>query len=426
MADSVVPDDDQLPAAAHLAGPDADAVLRTALDAVGGRLDAARPVHIQYRPGSDVVVRFDSTVSWNGAAASPETLLASTSRRGAPEGTLPVVATVDGRELEVGVWRWPFDPMMPGLIHMVRPDRAAERLGGLVDGPLELHVVAYRPTERAVIRVRDAAGVVIYLKILPPAQIGPLVDRHERLIAAGLPVPRVLAVDEVEGWMAMAELSGTTLRERIKAGIEPWPEPSDYQDLLHRVRSVSLDGAPRSTRTADALGHATMLAVVAPELSDRIERLVSALQPAAQRASTRRATVHGDLHEAQLIVDDGRIVGLLDIDDAGVGDPLDDYATPLGHLLFRTITADCDDLRSRVGNYAARLASGFRDDMGALRVDDRELGIVTAGVLVGLATGPYRIQHPHWRRDVERLLACAEHHLAEDHLRTAPGDRRAR
>lgn len=411
MTETLVPDDDELPAAVHLAGPDAESVLRTALDAVGGHLDAARAVHIQYRPGSDVVVRFDSTVSWHGAPASRETLMASTSRRGAPAGTLPVVATVDDRELSVGVWRWPFDPVMPALSPMVTPALAAARLVGVVDGPVELNVVAYRPMERAVIRVCDSSGTVIYVKILPPAEVGPLVERHERLLTAGLPVPRVHAVDEVEGWMALAELPGETLRQRIKSESTPWPGPGAYRELLERLRSVSLDRRACATRTSDALGHAAMLAVVAPDLAGRIDDLAAALGPAAQRSRLRSATVHGDLHEAQLIVDAGRIVGLLDIDDAGVGDPLDDYATVLAHLRFRETTTTSDHLRVRVGRYADELAAAFTRDVAALGLDPAELGAVTAGALVGLATGPYRIQHPDWRRDLERLLLRAEQHL---------------
>ncbi len=411
VAATPLPDDAELPAAVHLAGPDAEPVLRTALEAVGGRLDAARAVHIQYRPGSDVVVRFDATVSWRGATPSRETLMASTSQQGAPAGTLPVVATVDDRELSVGVWRWPFDPIMPALEHMTTPDRAADRLAGIVEGPLELDVVAYRPMERAVIRVGARAGVVIYVKVLPPGHVGPLVERHERLLAAGLPVPRVLAVDRDEGWVAMAELPGTTLRQHIKLERAPWPSPDAYNDLLERLRSVTLDGRPHATRTSDALGHAAMLAVVAPDLAGRIDDLAQALSPAATRSELRRATVHGDLHEAQLIVDGGDIVGLLDIDDAGVGDPLDDYATVLAHLRFRETTAETAGRRRRIGQYADLLADDFANGVGALGIEPAELGMVTAGVLIGLATGPYRIQHPDWRTDLERLLYRAEQQI---------------
>lgn len=412
VSDTPLPYDDDLPAVVHLAGPGAEPVLRTALEAVGGRLGTARPVHVQYRPGSDAVVRFDATVSWRGTAPTRETLLMSTSRQGAPAGTLPVVATVDDQELSVGVWKWPFDPMMPALEHMTTPHRAGARLAALVQGPLELKVVAYRPMERAVIRVGAPSGTVLYVKVLPPAQVGPLVARHDQLLDAGLPVPRVLAADEQEGWIALAELPGETFRQHIKLDRTDWPTPEAFSGLLDRLRSVSCDGSPRATtRTSDALGHAAMLAVVAPHLAGRIDDLAGALGPAAARSQLRQATVHGDLHEAQLIVDGGQIVGLLDIDDAGVGDPLDDFATVLAHLRFRETTTRIPRQRTRIRTYIDLLTQEFATGVGALGIDPAELDAVTAGVLVGLATGPYRIQHADWQQDLERLVHCAEQHL---------------
>jgi len=404
-----LPDDDALPAAVHLAGPRAEPLLRAAIDFVGGRLHSSRPIHIQYRPGSDVVVRFDSLVSWRGADPVRETLMAATSRDGAPAGTVPVVAEADGRQLAVGVWRWPFDPFMPALAAMVTPREAAARLGELVHGPLELAVVAYRPTERAVVRVIDANGTVLYVKVLPPARVASLVERHRRLRAAGVPAPLIVAADEHEGWLAMAELAGDTVRERIKSDAPGWPDADAYLSLLRDLRSTGIADRRVATRTTDAVGHAAMLAAVAPDLQSRLDAQVDAIEPAIERADARRTAVHGDLHEAQLVVDGTRIVGLLDVDDAGCGDPLDDLATVLAHLRFRA--AVDDRLRTRIGAYADELATAFSREAQALGCDAGELHIVTAAVLVGLATGPFRIQRPHWRRDVDRVLAAAEYEI---------------
>ncbi len=281
-----LPDDDVLPAAAHLAGPDAEALLRTALGAVDGELRTARTSHVQYRPESDVVVRFDASVSWAGAAPVKETLMASTTRHGPPAGTLPVVANVGDRELAVGVWRWPFDPELPGLSDMVTPAIAAERLG--ITGPLALDVVAFRPTERAVVKATAHDGSVRYIKVLPPAQITPVVERHHRLGEAGLPVPRILAADESRGWLSMEELSGDTLRDRIKYGRLPWPPQSEFRSLLAALRAIPLPGAtPVRTRTSDGLGHAAMLATVLPDQEARVARLWAVLAPAADRAALR-------------------------------------------------------------------------------------------------------------------------------------------
>src|SRR5690606_22274930 len=44
------------------------------------------------------------------------------------------------------------------------------------------------------------------------------------------------------------------------------------------------------------------------------------------------APTHGDLHEANLLVEQGVVVGLLDVDSVGPGHRVDDLACLLGHL----------------------------------------------------------------------------------------------
>lgn len=403
---STLPHDPALPAVVHLTGPAAEPVLAAAVEAAGGRLLHARANHVQYRPGDDAVVRFDASVSWSGAPAQRETLLAATTRNGALVGTVPVTATVDDHDLAIGVWRWPFDPLLPALTTMVTAQLAADALRDIVAGPVDLQVVAYRPTERAVVRVTDGAGCVHYVKVLPPGEVAPLVERHVRLAAAGLPVPEVVAVGE--GWLAMTELRGTTLRDLVKGVPGSWPLPARFSGLLSTLRSVELPARRSNGRVADAFGHAAMLQAVAPSTRPALDRITAALEPARERAAVRLGTVHGDLHEAQVIVADGQLIGLLDIDDAGTGDHLDDMATLVAHTWFRAIVADDDAAATRLARYADALTDAFRTDVVALGDDPADLDHVIAAVLVGLATGPYRVQRPAWQREVASTIALAD------------------
>jgi len=206
-----------LPAAAHLTGRHSKHVLSAALDAVGGTLESSRPCHLHYRPGHHIVVRFDSRVRWAEQPPVVETLVAATTVNGPPPGTLPVEATTDdGETLEVGVWRWPFDPVLTGLGDAVTPSAAASFLDGASRGRLRLSVVAYRPTQRAVVRAVDDDDTVFYLKAVRPKDVAGLVDRHRRMFEAGVPVPEVLNHDAERGLIAMAALRGLTIRERMK------------------------------------------------------------------------------------------------------------------------------------------------------------------------------------------------------------------
>lgn len=392
--------DDFLPAAAHLSGPAAADVLAPVLAAAGDDLLACRAAHVQYRPQSDLVVRYRCDVRRGGAHRS-DTVLAATTVHGPFPGTVPVEAETPDGTLTVGVWRWPFDPVITDLATMVTPHLAGAELADLVGSRRpDLEVVAYRPTERAVVRVRGADRE-LYVKVVPPHAVDGLVDRHARLAAAGLPVPRILSVGA--GWIAMEALVGTTLRERLKAGDRRLPPPERYGELLAALAAVDVPGAPRvRSRIADAPHHAAMLATVLPTERSRLDEVARRLEGEPSACS---GTVHGDLHEGQLVVDDDRVIGLLDIDDVGPGDPLDDVATLVAHLRFRAVTGDAH------GSVIAQHAAATRDAIGRDR-DAASLDLRVAAVLVGLATGPFRIQQPDWAATTRRVLALVETHLA--------------
>ena len=391
--------DPLLPAAAHLTGSGAVDVLRPAVEAVGGELVACRTSQVQYRPESDLVVRYRCEIGRGGTVES-DTLLAATTVTGPLPGTLPIEAvTPDGEPLTVGVWRWPFDPVLGDLGTMVTPHLAQPHLADLVGGDAHLDVVAYRPTERAVVRVSGASRE-IYVKVVPASSVDALVGRHDLLARAGLPVPRVLR--HGDGWIAMEALEGTTLRERLKSGSRRLPEPDRYRRLIDTVSAVPLDDAtPARSRLDDAPHHAAMLATVLPDLRGRLTEIVDRLTTAPRPPAF--GTVHGDLHEAQLVVDEATITGLLDIDDVGCGDPLDDVGTLVGHLRFRAASS----ADPRVDDYAL----GVRHAL-CHGVDDADVDRHIAAVLVGLATGPFRIQQPEWATTTRQVLDLIEHHLA--------------
>jgi hypothetical protein len=56
------------------------------------------------------------------------------------------------------------------------------------------------------------------------------------------------------------------------------------------------------------------------------------------------------------------------------------------------------------------------------RRDPVDLDLVTAGALVGLATGPFRVQQPGWRHEIRRRIGLAERlvrHAGEENLSVA-------
>jgi aminoglycoside phosphotransferase (APT) family kinase protein len=359
---------------------------------------SCRTSQVQYRPESDLVVRYRCEIARDGTIVN-DTLLAATTVGGPYHGTLPIEAmTPDGATLSVGIWRWPFDPVLTELRAMVTPPLARERVGDLVGSDVHIDVVAYRPTERAVVRLHGDRGE-IYVKVVPPATTDSLIARHRALGKAGLPVPSVLRSGP--GWIAMETLRGTTLRERLKSGTSRLPEPDRYRRMLEVLSAVHLDdAAPVRSRIEDAPHHAAMLATVLPGARGRLDEIAGRLSAPPMRSAV--GTVHGDLHEAQLVVDDDDVIGLLDIDDVGRGDRLDDVATLVGHLRFRAATS----AGPRIDDYASRVRGALSHEF-----DDGDVDRHVAAVLVGLATGPFRIQQEHWEATTLQVLDMIEYHL---------------
>jgi aminoglycoside phosphotransferase (APT) family kinase protein len=405
----VIIDDSLLPAATYLTGAHAVDVLAPVIAASGGELVSCEASQVQYRPQSDLVVRYRCRVGVAGEVTT-DTVLAATTLGGPPSGTVPVVAvTPDGQTLEVGVWRWPFDPVLTDLAEMVTPHLASRHLAALVGGAPSLEVVAYRPTERAVVRVRGPERE-IYVKVVPAVATPALIGRHTALASVGLPVPRVLA--HGDGWIAMEALHGTTLRDRLKSGSGALPSPDRYRELLDALASVHVpDASPVRSRIGDAPHHARMLATVLPSEASRVDELIDRLTATASERHPA-GTVHGDFHEAQLVVDDHVVTGLLDIDDVGPGDPLDDVGALVAHLRFRAMSAAVTGEPGSAGRPDAIEAyAGAVRNAVCHRYDPADVDRHAAAVLVGLATGPFRIQHADWEDLTRRTIELAESHL---------------
>jgi hypothetical protein len=243
--------------------------------------------------------------------------------------------------------------------------------------------------------VHGAAGEVLYVKALRPADVHPIAAQHQTLLDAGLPVPRVLAADPTLGLLVLAELPGTTFRDRLKSGQRPWPTPAAIADLTNRIAGAAVYGdTRRASRTRDAIAHIELLEILLPDRVDDLHGVAAACRDALGAVEARSGClVHGDLHEAQLVVDDdGAVTGLLDIDDCAPGDPLDDPGVLMAHLTYRAITTADPDLRRDIESTVDDLRAEF-----ARRHDPGALDLTVAAALMGLATGPFRIQANDWQ-----------------------------
>jgi aminoglycoside phosphotransferase (APT) family kinase protein len=386
--------DEGLPATGVLTGDEAHAMVDAAYGTLGLTVVALEVRQVLYEPGQSMSVRYAASVA---DPARPEdvwleAVVAAIDRDGPVEGTL----VLGNDEHQVGVFRWPHDPGLPGL-----PAAADTSINPQWWEPcgedLDLEVLTYRPGRRVVIRGSGRDGEV-YVKVLSPRRARRTVRRLRDLRAAGLPVPRVIEHVEDSGVVVLAALPGRTLRSLMTEGDSAaLPDPAELVDLLDRLPSAWVENAREvQPPTVHAARHARLVAGVLPELRDPLDELVSRL---ARVPDGPRVAVHGDFHDDQILVQDGAIVGLLDVDGAGHGARVDDLGTFLGHVANRGLDVHHPLHVAYLDQAHARFADG---------VDRRLLAAQAAATIVGLATGPYRVQEDHWQRRTRDRVRLAQ------------------
>ena len=393
-----------------LLGPHAEGVLTAAITECGASLDGLRLADTRVQPSGAVRVRYHADVRRSDGSRSQEALVAATGEN-ILAGATVVAGEYGGEPVEVGVWRWPQDPALPALQIASDPTLLSGllRAHGLPIGAApEIAVRAYRPTQRAVLEVRDGDNRW-FVKVVRPAAVADLRIRHD-LLSALLPVPPVLAYAS-EGIVVLPEASGTLLRDLLSSDCgsdtAAFPAPGELEKLLdalpddltqlrpnrsilHRVHDSA--EVLRICAESDPLVSATQAA----ELASEATRVVEGALSVSQEPPEPPAPVHGDFYHGQLLANGSRITGLLDVDTAGPGERADEWATLIGYLSVLGLSHTpargyCD----AVFAHAER-----RIDPGALR---RRI----AAVVLGLATAPFRARLENWPKHTAGRLALA-------------------
>lgn len=367
--------------AAHgvLTGPGMGALLQAAL---AGSPDVQLPGFtwtldaVHHRPGAECSAGFEVTYATAGGTAT-EYLVATTA-----DVDTPVTLARDGVSLRL--WRHPADPRLPALASVCDPTTVGGWLAGTPgaeDAVAHLEVLTYRPLRRAVVRARLGEQVA-YVKAIRPDKGADLLTRHRLMDAAGLG-PRVLATP-LEGVVVTAAADGLPLTEALAASASDpggLPAPEAVLALLDRLPAAVLDLPERPSWTDRVDFHGASAAAALPAEADEIAALVAEIADLAARAPVGPVVpTHGDVHEANLFVADGRPVGLIDVDNLGPGRREDDLACLVGHLAVLPALSPAH--YAHLGPLVQAWAAAFEEvvDAAALRVR-------VAGVILSLVAG---------------------------------------
>ncbi|WP_422116848.1 phosphotransferase [Brachybacterium sp. UNK5269] len=410
-----------------LTGPDAGGLLRSAVGNSGGVLHSWQLDHVDHRPGRSTKALYRTMVSWpeldGPQAPAREELFGASAHIGEREKHLYVaeqtLVMTDG-DINVRVWRYPHDPWLPMLPRVCYPDivgRTLHDLGVHIGAdpsvPIAIDVVSYRPGRRAVLRASQGDRAV-FLKVMQPHRSGEIVDRHHLLLAAGVPVPEVIA--HHEGLVVLAELPGRPLaRAVIDEGVAAC-RAEDLVALLDRLPASMYSLPLRPPWTDSVEFYAGIVASSVPALGSRLDALVRSIRDGLADVERRldmrpHDVVHGDFYEAQVFVENGKVVGLLDIDTVGPGRRADDLACLLAHLSVLADYGNAGRIDRAMQERVEQAISTWHETF-AERVDPTELALRSAGVVLSLATGPHRQQEAAWEAATEAIVRVAEEWVA--------------
>lgn len=409
--------DPELPAVSLLLGSSAIEVIASALGREGTVVRGCRARRVSYRPGRRIAVTYEAATERGGQAAT-ETVVAMAHRHGPPDGAV----TVQAADTPIAVWRADQDPYLPGLKVATDPVFVRALLDeiGVPPGNVELEIRSYWPRWRAVVEVktipprkterlvyrpgrgfaRPGSTSIVYLKVVPPSRAAQLHRTHQ-LLAGIAPIADSKHFSEQHGLLVLSALPGERLWDCVQRGNFAPPNGQSLIHLLERLEQVEIDRSRRITSRESARQAVPLLSAVLPAEAARLARFLEAL---GDDPDEPLITIHGDFHEVQVLVDRDGVCGLLDLDDVGPGQRVDDLAMMAAR--FWSFAPFERRGRERVAQYALDLLDTFGEV-----VDPEDLHQRVAGVLLARATSPFRSQTFTWQRDARRAIELAERWL---------------
>jgi hypothetical protein len=237
-------------------------------------------------------------------------------------------------------WSFCADPRLPGIPALTA--RSAALAGA--SGWLDPRVLSYLPGERCAIRCQaraGAPGVVGKLRRGPGArashhlasQLWNAPRRHFRM-------PEPIAADEALGARWERFVPGRRLEAALDDGTAGTLLPTVVAALVN-LHSIQLAGLP-TQHPAQILGRIEKVLrrvrAALPELSAPADALARDLAAAAvDLPASQPATLHGDLHTANVVVGDQGPV-FIDLDSLAAGDPAFDLALLGGRSLLSALS----------------------------------------------------------------------------------------
>lgn len=314
------------------------------------------------------------------------------------------------------VWAFPYDPGLKGLTDAAWGPTARDAIRALGERPRAVSVrpLNYRPRRRAVFHYQclhgrgraDGARRAVYAKVMRTEQARRALQTAAALSGRKAGVRLSLPIASAhENVILFDPMPGKSLRDLILGGAR-LPAPERICGLVASIGSLDgIDTPSRRHRRPPievVSGTRELLDRLAPDVAAGTASVVEAVARGAARDDIVGRVVHGDLYEAQVFVADDFSLGLIDLDDVGIGDPALDAANFCAHLLALAMAVPA--AKDRILAYRTILRSAFLE---TLDLSPEALAWREAFVMLQLATGPFRVLHPRWPQRVSAGVKVA-------------------
>ncbi|MGO1225890.1 MAG: phosphotransferase [Brachybacterium sp.] len=276
-------------------------------------------------------------------------------------------------------------------------------------------VVSHRPGKRAVVRLEGGEGSegehagTRYVKIVRPGRAAPLLEAIDRSTAFEGPFRTARVLDADDDTVTFAELPGHLLHDGLPTADgtwrRAWRETLDawttaVETSRDRARTATLHGPAAEAEVLEAWGgRADAVDPAGAVLRGRA--LTLARRELLRLEDVERpALIHRDLHDKQILWQEGDRPALLDVDTATAGDPALDAANLRAHATWRELQ----------GIWTEEQAAVVRDeiDRAAARsgIPPETLAAYESGTIARLAC-VYAFR-PRWRGAARILAASLE------------------
>lgn len=404
----------------------------------GARLLSARTTYLRYKPGTSCLAGYelqthpggpDGAVDVQAKAfrADDRGKFRKASKQPALPGKLGAgLITLEEHLVVVSVF--PNDGKLESLRLLAEPDSREQLLRRLLPGRPDLRgatlrKLAYKPARRFVAQLAAGGEPAAVLKCYTAAGYE-AAERNARVLKS-------------RGTLRVAARLGRSRRRRVLA--TEWlpgrplgqildDETGDFSLQLRTLSAVGAAlaelhgqrgrGMSRTTTEvfADRLRAAAgAVGAACPHIADRARGLARRISVRLREPKVHRP-IHGDFHAEQVVID-ADAVGILDLDEAGLGDPAVDLGNFVAHVENHSLRGRLRP--DRIGAMKDALLEGYRAAAGRL---PRGIEFHTAVGLFSLAPHTFRRREADWAKRTEAALDRTEAILDAIHRRV-PGGR---